>query len=196
MKFWNDSLRICRKCKATVELNDEVRRKCPKCNADVWFFNYRVLPPTPPVPPPKSPSLWKNPTTTLLLGVVGILGLVALVSVHQTAVVAAVCSLAAIGFAVFGFIRHAETRRLEDALEHTQEVAQYAEVMRERVRELTMRYNSLLQTGNAVWSSTTRRSTPGQSRSGRRPKSCEPRRCSTARRFARSKNESTPWRND
>lgn len=149
MKFWNDSLRICRKCKATVELNDEVRRKCPKCNADVWFFNYRVLPPTPPVPPPKSPSLWKNPTTTLLLGVVGILGLVALVSVHQTAVVAAVCSLAAIGFAVFGFIRHAETRRLEDALEHTQEVAQYAEVMRERVRELTMRYNSLLQTGNA-----------------------------------------------
>ncbi|MFG0334598.1 MAG: GIY-YIG nuclease family protein [Maioricimonas sp. JB049] len=148
MKFWNDSLRICRRCKSTIEMKEEVRTKCPKCRAEVWFFNYRILPPAPPLPPSRPPSLWKNPTTTLLLGAIGLFGLVALVAIHQTAIVAAVCSLGAIGFAVFGFIRHAEARGIEDALDHTHEIAQYAETMRNRIRELTARYNNLLQTGD------------------------------------------------
>lgn len=148
MKFWNDELRICPKCKASVKMAEEVRTSCPKCGGTVWFYNYKATPPPIELPQPRPSDLWKNPTTTLLLGSVGILGLVALVGMSNRIVVAVVCALAAIGFAVFGFIRHAETRRIEEALEHTNEVQQYAEIMRNRVRDVTNRYNYLLRTGD------------------------------------------------
>ena len=148
MKFWNDQLRICSKCKSAVKVSEELRTTCPKCGKQVWFFNYRPLPPPPKLPETRPSDLWKNPTTTLLLASVALLGLVALVGISNRSVVAAVCSLAAIGFAVFAFIRHAETRRIEEGLEHADEVFQYAEAMHNRTKELIHRYNYLLKTGN------------------------------------------------
>ncbi len=148
MKFWNDQLRVCPKCKAAVKMAEELRTSCPKCGSQVWFYNYRPLPP--PLKPPETRprDLWKNPTTTLLLAGVALFGLVALVGISNRFIVAVVCSLAAIGFAVFGLIRHAETRRIEEGLEHADETFQYAEAMQGRISELINRYNYLLKTGN------------------------------------------------
>jgi hypothetical protein len=63
MKFWNDELRICPKCKTAVALKDEPQARCPECRSVVWFFNYEEAHRPPEVPEPPSDNLWKNPTT-------------------------------------------------------------------------------------------------------------------------------------
>lgn len=149
VKFWNDELRLCPKCRASLKLKDELRTECPQCHSRVWFFNYQPVPPPPDVPEPRPLGLWNNPTTTLLLLAVAFWGLVALVGIYQHYFIAFASALGAIGFAIFGFLRHAETQRLEDRLRHTKRIRRYAETMRNRVKELTARYNHLLQTGDA-----------------------------------------------
>ncbi|MBW3539504.1 MAG: GIY-YIG nuclease family protein [Planctomycetes bacterium] len=149
MKFWNDELRICPKCRASVRMPDEGRLKCPKCHAPVWFFNYRPLAPPPDIPEPRAVGFWKNPTTALLLLATSIFAIVALVGVFQTLLVAAVSALAAVGFAVFAFVRHQEASQIEAELAHADEIRRYAETLRDRVQEVTARYQQLLRTGDA-----------------------------------------------
>lgn len=149
MESWNDELRVCPKCKAAVRMAEEPRAECPKCGAAVWFFNYKPLPPSPEIPPPKPDGLWNHPTTTLLLGATAIFGLVALISVAIGGVVAAASSLAAIGFAIFGFVRHAEARGIEQQTENAARLAKYAELSRNRLKDAVLRYNHLLATGDS-----------------------------------------------
>ena len=149
MTFCNDELRICPKCKASVQMKDEPRADCPKCGSTVWFFHYRPLPPPPETPPPRPDGLWNHPTTTLLLAATCLFGLVALVAVAFGGVVAAASALASVGFAIFGFVGHAEARHLEHRETEDARLDQYAGAMRDRVKELTARYNHLLATGNA-----------------------------------------------
>lgn len=148
MKFWDDELRICSKCKKTVKMPDEVRVVCPHCGSQVWFFNYRSIAPAPDFPKPRSENLWKNPTTTLLLVATALLGFCALFAIASGAMIAAICTLVAIGFAVFAFVRHAEARRIETSLAYLDRLKEYAEIMRERVGELSLRYKYLLRTGD------------------------------------------------
>ena len=149
MKFWNDELRICPKCRAAVRLGDEVEAICAKCSSRVRFYDYRQIPPPRDLPETTPVSIWANPTTTGILIVVGLLVVATLVAIHQTLAVAAILTLVAIGFAVVAFIRHAEARRIEHALENMQQLKSYAETMRSRVQELTERYTHLLRTGDA-----------------------------------------------
>ena len=148
MQFWNETLRICPKCKAAVPAPTEGKSACPKCQTQVWFFHYGPLPAPPTIPQPRPDGLWANPTTTLLLGAAGWFGLVTLVAIFNSLAVAASCALAAIGIAAFGFVRHAETLRIEHGLEHEHDLLRYAETLKGRVAELTIRYNQLLKTGN------------------------------------------------
>ncbi|MBT4866955.1 MAG: GIY-YIG nuclease family protein [Planctomycetaceae bacterium] len=83
-----------------------------------------------------------------MLAAVAVFGLVALVAIFNSYIVATVCSLAAIGFAAFGFVRHAEARQIEASLEYMNRMKQYGEVMRDRVSESIFRYNHLLRTGD------------------------------------------------
>ena len=148
MDFWNPELRVCPKCKAAVQMEGEPRTKCPKCGTQVWFFCFRALPPAPELPSPRGDALWNHPTTTLLLAATCIFGLVALIAVAKGGVVAAAAALAAMGFAIFGFVRHAEARQAEQSYEEAGRTVRYAETMRDRVKELTSRYNHLLATSD------------------------------------------------
>lgn len=146
--FWNDELRICPKCKAPVEITDQPQIHCPKCHARVRFYNYRALPSPPELPSPKPNGLWNHPTTTLLLSATAIFGLVALVAIAKGVVVPAVSALAAIGFAIFGFVRHSEARVVEQQLAHAEQLLKYAETSRNRLKDAVARYNYLLATGD------------------------------------------------
>lgn len=148
MKFWDDSLRICPKCKTAVALDGEERKECPKCGRVVWFYHFRQVTPPTPLPAPIAPSLWKNPTTTLLLIATAILAFATLFAIRSNAMIASACALIAIGFAAFAFLRHSEATKIEDQLSDENEVKQYAELMRARVLDVTRRYNSLLASGN------------------------------------------------
>ncbi len=54
---------------------------------------------------------------------------------------------AATGFAVFGFLRHAEAVKAHDALEHMVERHRSEETLRDRTKKLTSRSESLFQAG-------------------------------------------------
>ena len=142
-----DDLRICPKCQNVTHFGDEFRTKCRSCGETVWFFDHRPQA-FPPAVPKQSHGLWSHPTTTLLLGVCGLFGVVALAAVEKGSVVSAVAALAALGFAAFGFVRHAEARQTELLLENLQSEAAAARAMRQKVEQLTTRYNQLLKTGD------------------------------------------------
>ena len=148
MKFYNDLLRVCQKCGAKSEAEIEDRRRCENCGAKVWFFNFQSPPPIPPRPSKSPRSLWKSNLSIALLSGIAILGFVALIGVFNNLVVVIVSALSAIGFAVFGFLRHQETEELETQLENAQKVHDFAIIMEGRVSELTERYKHLLRTGD------------------------------------------------
>lgn len=148
MKLWDQSLRICPKCRAKLKFENEEKRPCPQCGATVWFFNYRPLPSPPPVPELPSNDLWSHPTTTLLLGAVGLFGLGTVVAFFSSAIVGVASTLGAIGFAIFGMLRHAEARAAEQKIEHLANVAKHAAASHAQVAELTRRYMHLLATGD------------------------------------------------
>lgn len=149
MKFWNDDLRICPKCKSTVKLSDEPRAECPKCKAVVWFYNYREKPSPIPVPTERTPALFSNPATLALLGVALLSALVTLIGVYSVSIVVALSGMAVISVVVFAVMRHMDATRAEAHLESAQDWQEHAEVLRNRVKELVSRYNALLRTGDA-----------------------------------------------
>lgn len=149
MKFWDDRLRFCPKCRKSVELHGEEKSKCPHCGTRVWFFNYKPIPEPSPVPAPPDESLWKNRTTILILGAAALLTLAVLVAVNNGVVSTAASALAAIGFLIFAFIRQREAFQYERQLQHTHEVHEYGQIQHDRVTELTSRYQGLLRTGDA-----------------------------------------------
>lgn len=148
MKYWDESLRICQKCGAKSSLKNEQRLSCKKCGNTVWFFNFRDPPPPPNRPIRSGKSLWRSKLSIVLLVAVALLGLVALVGVFNSLIVVVASSLSATGFAIFGFMRHAETAELEDKLSNVEKVYDYARILEGRVEELTQRYKHLLQTGD------------------------------------------------
>lgn len=148
MTFWDDTLRICPKCKTAVRVAEEPHATCPKCRTQVWFFNYRPLPRPPELPRDSTESLWKDSLTQLLLASIVILALIALLGVFLRLVVPAVCALISIGFGIFAFMRHQEAHGAESRLTHADEMSRYAAAMRERVKECVLRYNALLATGD------------------------------------------------
>lgn len=148
MKFTNNQLRICPKCKHSCNLAEELRTTCPKCGSQVWFYNYESISKPPGLPTQQPTDLWTNPITILTLVVIGLFGLVALTAISNQAIAVMICSFAAIGFGVFGFMRHSETHQMEERLEHAEATWEYAETMRDRVTELISRYNYLLKTGD------------------------------------------------
>src|SRR5688572_18714595 len=112
MEFWNDKLRICSHCRHTFEFGEEDRRDCPKCGTTVWFYSYRSIAEPPALPRLKPAGFFDSPATTLLLGTTALLALVALVGVFNGLLVATTSALTAIGFAVFGYLRHRETLQI------------------------------------------------------------------------------------
>ena len=149
MKFWNDELRICTKCKKPVEMSGEERAQCPHCHHEVWFFDYRSLKPPPDLPSPTPPGLWKNPQTALLLVCGALLSLTVLVGIAFQYFASIIAAFVAIGFCAYAYLRHSEAQRLEDALKHASKLTTYAELMRNRTREVNLRYTNLLKTGDA-----------------------------------------------
>jgi hypothetical protein len=149
MKFWDDSLRICPKCKEKVSLKGEDKIVCPQCKTKVWFYNFREIPSPPEIPKPELPSLWKNPITSFILIATLILSLAASSAIHQTLFISAISLMVAVAFGVVAFIRHVEATKIEDSLAYLDKMRKYGTVMSDRVRELSSRHNSLLRTGNS-----------------------------------------------
>ena len=130
MKFWNDDLRVCPKCKNAVTMGNESRIERPHCHSRVWFFNYKPIPDHPELPELHSDNLRKNPTTTLLLASTALFGLVSIFAFHNGVLTSTVCGLAAIIFAVFAFVRHAEAKNIESSLDYLSFMKLYVEIMR------------------------------------------------------------------
>lgn len=149
MKFWDDDLRICPKCKSTVQSSDEPRGECPKCKAVVWFYNYREKPSPAPIPTERSPDLITNPATLALLGVALLSALVTLIGVYSISIVVALSGMTVISVVVFAVLRHIDATRAEAHFESAQDWQEHAEVLRNRVKDLVSRYNALLRTGDA-----------------------------------------------
>ncbi len=148
MKFLDDSLRVCPNCKGKVSCADEPQRQCPHCGQTVWFFNFHSLSQPPELPKPRPAGLLENPTTTLLLVTIILFGIVAILAFRNTLVIAVVCCLTVIGFAVFSLLRHQSALRVEQDNRYLDRLIQYSGILRGRVTELTDRYNALLRTGN------------------------------------------------
>jgi len=108
MKFWDESLRICPKCKQKVNLDGKGRQPCPKCGAQVFFYDYRKLPDPPPIPQLPRSDFWGNPGSVVLLCVFALLSLLALLSFTNVLIPSIFCALVAAGFVVFAMIRHSE----------------------------------------------------------------------------------------
>lgn len=149
MKFWDDSLRVCPKCKINLNMRGEEKAECPHCNSTVLFFNFKPIGDPPEIPESQEPGLWKNPTTTALLIAISVLGLVSFFAIYNRAIIAVISTMSAIGFGAFAFLRHAEAKKIEDSLAYMDRMRQYGEIMRNRVKESASRYNALLQTGDS-----------------------------------------------
>lgn len=149
MRFWDDSLRICPKCKASVTLAGESRVECPQCKAPVWFYSYREIPAPPPLPTAKPFDLFTNPATLFLLSLACLSGLIALIGIYNLSLVVTMSGLSVICVVVFAVMRHLDASRAESVLESAREHQEFAGLMRERVKDLISRYNALLRTGDS-----------------------------------------------
>jgi len=69
--------------------------------------------------------------------------LVSIFAFHNGVLTSTVCGLAAIIFAVFAFVRHAEAKNIESSLDYLSFMKLYAEIMRNRVTKLTSRYEEV-----------------------------------------------------
>lgn len=148
MEQLNSEPRICPKCKAVTTIDTESKAECPKCHSVVWFYDYRPLKDVgPPAEVPKS-DFWSNPSTVIMLGLFCVLSIIALASIGQNFVLAAVCSLIAIGCGVFAFIRHSEAHKLEKNVEHIQLLHRANEILRSRLSDAIARHDHLLATGD------------------------------------------------
>ncbi|MDX1969257.1 MAG: hypothetical protein SFV23_18920, partial [Planctomycetaceae bacterium] len=105
MRFWDDSLRICPKCKASVTLAGESRVECPQCKAPVWFYSYREIPAPPQLPTAKPFDLLTNPATLFLLSLACFSGLIALIGIHSLSLVVTMSGLSVICVVVFAVMR-------------------------------------------------------------------------------------------
>ncbi len=148
MQFWDDSLRICRKCKTVLQMSDEAQCQCPNCGEQVWFYNFRPIAKPPELPQVRPENLFANPLSLMILCAILLFGLVALIGVFVKSIVAAACGLAVVGFGVFAYVRHLEARSAEATVELAEKYREYAEVMQERFRSAVQHYNALLQTGD------------------------------------------------
>jgi Meiotically up-regulated gene 113 len=148
MERLNSEPRICPKCKAVTTFDSESKTECPKCRSVVWFYDYRPLKEVPPPAEPPKSDFWSNPTTVILLGLFCVLSIVALASIGQNFVLAAVCSLIAIGCGVFAFVRHAEAHKLEKNVESIQQLHRANEILRSRLGDAIARHGHLLATGD------------------------------------------------
>ena len=148
MERLNSEPRICPKCKAVTTFDSESKTECPKCRSVVWFYDYRPLKEVPPPAEPPNSDFWSNPTTVILLGLFCVLSIVALASIGQNFVLAAVCSLIAIGCGVFAFVRHAEVHKLEKNVEYIQHLHRANEILRSRLGDAIARHGHLLATGD------------------------------------------------
>ncbi|WP_437223888.1 GIY-YIG nuclease family protein [Planctomicrobium sp. SH661] len=149
MKFWDDSLRVCSKCRKKITLDGVERKACPHCGNVVWFFDYRKLPEPPPIPGVPASGFFGHPTSNLLLAILCVLSLLALVSFSNSLMVPMVCALIAVGMGIYGMMRHAEAIEVERQLVHYTKVLELARAFRSQTAELTERYHSLLATGNS-----------------------------------------------
>jgi len=149
MNLWDDQLKFCPKCKATVELPDETKTSCPNCGSEVWFYHYKPLAPPPDIPAPPDPQFWRDPRTALLLITAVLLSLTAALSVHYRLVAVMIVAVVGIALAAYAVLRHKEVADTEDKLRHLDAMSKYAALMRNRVTELANRYNALLQTGDS-----------------------------------------------
>ena len=148
MQFWDDRLRICPKCRATVSLGEEPKLPCPQCGTVVSFYHFQPQPEPPAVPPSRAPDLLSNPATLTLLAVAACSALVTLIGVYNLSIVVALSGMAVISVVVFAVLRHLDARRAEAHLEAAADWQQYSRLLNRRVKELTSRYNALLRTGD------------------------------------------------
>lgn len=149
MKFWDDSLRICPKCKAKVRFDGQERKPCQRCRSQVYFFHYRPLPAPPRIPEPSKYDFFGHPTSSWLLVILTLLSLAAVLAFSQALIVSMVSILIGVGFLIYGMMRHSEAAAAENKLAHHIKVLELAEAFRNQTAELIERYNSLLSTGNA-----------------------------------------------
>jgi len=148
MKFWNDELRFCRKCKKPCELEGEAESECPHCGSRVWFYNYKPISEPPEIPVPPRDPFWNEITTWIVLALLMLWAMVVVYQIRDGAVVASVSALSCIGFGVFAFCKHYESARFETQLKHQEKVRKYAQVQEKRIKETIKRYQQLLTTGN------------------------------------------------
>ncbi|MBD3672935.1 MAG: GIY-YIG nuclease family protein [Planctomycetaceae bacterium] len=148
MKFWNDHLRICRRCKKPCEFEGEIETDCPHCGYKVWFFNYKPIPEPPEIPPPPRDPFWNQKISWIVVVLLIAWAIVAIAQIKDGAVVAAVSALSCVGFGIFAFCKHYESSRFETQLKHQEKVREYARIQEKRIKETVKRYQQLLKTGN------------------------------------------------
>lgn len=148
MERLNSEPRICPKCKTVTTFDRETKSECPKCHAIVWFYDYRPLKEVPPPAEVPKSDFWTNPSTVILLGLFCVLSVIALASLGQNFILAAVCTLIAIGCGIFAFVRHAEAHKLEKNVEHIQQLHRANEILKSRLSDAIARHGHLLATGD------------------------------------------------
>ncbi|MDG2389850.1 MAG: GIY-YIG nuclease family protein [Planctomycetaceae bacterium] len=148
MRFWNDDLRFCRRCKNPCELDGEIESECPHCGSKVWFFNYKPIPKPPEIPSPTDDSFWNEKITWIVLSLLMLWGIVAIIQIRDSVIVGSVSALSCIGFGVIAIFKHYESSRFEMQLKHQERVREYAQIQAERIKETIKRYQQLLAMGN------------------------------------------------
>jgi hypothetical protein len=149
MHLWDDSLRICPKCRKPVCFHEESQLQCPHCQSVVWFFNYRPVADPPPIPPNAAIPLWEDQRTLLLIATGAMALALAVAAIFGQLWAVMVLSFCICGMSAYAFVQHGQLKRLQDEKADAVTMRAFAEHMRTRNAELVRKYNSLLATGNS-----------------------------------------------
>jgi T5orf172 domain len=149
MNFWDDSLRICPKCKSIVNITNEPKIPCPKCGGTVWFYNFRLLPEPPQLPELRTQAFLGESASLVFAAAVLIFAIISLIGIFSNLIVVAMSGMALISMSVFTVMRHRDARLLESQIELAHQHQERAQQLQDRVKECVSRYNSLLRTGDS-----------------------------------------------
>jgi hypothetical protein len=149
MHLWDDSLRICPKCRKPVRFQEEAQLQCPHCRSVVWFFNYRPVADPPEILPDPAITLWEDQRTLLLIATGAMAFALAVAAIFGQLWAVMVLSFCICGMSCYASVQHRQLKRLQDEKADAVTMRAFAEHMRTRNTELVRKYNALLATGNS-----------------------------------------------